>query len=370
MLWWAVTAAELKKSRRWQIPCEKNAPEENPSLLHPTFPKIQAMEGFDWKNQEPEQIRAFKPKYHLTMGTQTLNLSELYLMDKNYADRIVYRKRIILDHHDIVIGVSNVQRVSPALRELYTWLLGIYLPKRYPTMFKVHQEGGLGADTRHDTFYENLVTGERFPSLKTQDLDPVRILENIGHTIDEDLFFLMEEENSSDPKYVLEGYVCVNPGGFNPASKLGKRLADIHGPVPNYGEKMEMSMDRFFKRLEVGQYVKRHNWTINTNEELFQSGIGENHAHEGDKVEELKSIDVGKTFLRSERQTLHRLPSSRAIVFGFKTYLYSVRQIKEEGLGVQLAEAIEGIHAGSVPKMYFYKRGPAWGPAVKRYLRS
>jgi len=89
---------------------------------------------------------------------------------------------------------------------------------------------------------------------------------------------------------MLEAFVSVNPGGFNPASKLGKSLAAIHTPVPKYGEKMETSMDRFFKRLEIGKYVKRYKWTINTNKELFQSGAETNHAGEGEKVEELKLI--------------------------------------------------------------------------------
>ena len=77
-----------------------------------------------------------------------------------------------------------------------------------------------------------------------------------------------------------------------------------------------------------------------------------------------------QTFLRSERQTLHRLPESKAIVFAFHTYLYPIREIKEEGSGEELATAIDGLKQGSVPGMHFYKRGAVWGKAVKNYLRS
>jgi hypothetical protein len=77
-----------------------------------------------------------------------------------------------------------------------------------------------------------------------------------------------------------------------------------------------------------------------------------------------------QTYLRCERQTLHRLPRSKAVVFAFKTYMYSLRQIKEEGLGEELAQAIEGLKAGSVPEIHFYKRGDVWETAVKAYLRS
>jgi len=74
--------------------------------------------------------------------------------------------------------------------------------------------------------------------------------------------------------------------------------------------------------------------------------------------------------LRSERQTLYRLPESQALVFAFKTYLYPLKDIKDEGLGHELAEAIDGLKVGNAPQMHFYKRGAVWGEAVKRYLRS
>lgn len=48
----------------------------------------------------------------------------------------------------------------------------------------------------------------------------------------------------------------------------------------------------------------------------------------------------------------------------------SVRDIKLEGLGDDLADAIDGLKSGNVPGMDIYKRGPVWGEAVKDYLRS
>jgi hypothetical protein len=67
---------------------------------------------------------------------------------------------------------------------------------------------------------------------------------------------------------------------------------------------------------------------------------------------------------------LHRLPNTKALVFSFKTYLYPLREIKEEGLGEELAKAIDGLKEGSVPAMHFYKRGVVWGEAVKAFLRT
>lgn len=67
---------------------------------------------------------------------------------------------------------------------------------------------------------------------------------------------------------------------------------------------------------------------------------------------------------------MHRLPGSKALVFAFHTYTYLVHQIRDEGLGEDLAIAIDGLKTGNVPGMHAYKRGNYWGEAVKEFLRS
>lgn len=67
---------------------------------------------------------------------------------------------------------------------------------------------------------------------------------------------------------------------------------------------------------------------------------------------------------------LYRLPNTKAIVFSFKTYMYPLKEIRDEGLGEELASAIEGLKDGSVPQMNVYKRGVVWGETVKAYLRG
>ena len=142
-------------------------------------------------------------------------------------------------------------------------------------------------------------------------------------------------------------------------------------------------MDRYFSKLEPGKSVTRKNWSISIDTPLYASparldsgldGPGDMHLYEGQEVEPLKSIEPEKCFLRVERQTLYRLPKSRAIVFAFKTYLYGLVDIKEgkygKGKAEELAEAVDGLKGGSVPATHFYKRGVVWGEAVKRYLRS
>lgn len=289
-------------------------------------------------------------------------------MDKTYAERMAYRRRIIDEQGEHVVNVNDDVRIRPAVFELYRFLMGTYLPLRFPQVFKLHETV---YSSGPEYMLENKVTGSVMPAKPSDYLETEQHLSILGRTVDEDFLFLLPEEGGGDdPKYVLEAYVTVCPSGFDPAEKIGKRLAAIHTPVPGYSSKLEGSMDRFFSKLEVGKYVRRVNWAITTNTELFAAGKGTTHAHKGDQVEELDEIDVDTTFVRCERQTLHRLPNTKALVFAFHTYLYPIKQIKDEGGGEDLANAIDGLKEGSVPEMHFYKRGVVWGEAVKKYLRS
>ncbi|KAL1987915.1 hypothetical protein VTN96DRAFT_1899 [Rasamsonia emersonii] len=351
------------------------------TLKAPDFPPIEPLENFDWKTTEPLKIRPFKPKYHLTMALETLNPSELIPMDKTYKDRIAYRRSLLNQYHDTVVAVNNEAdpRIRAAVKELYTFLMGTYLPGRYPTMFRLHHTA---FETGKAEMLENLVTGEIYPAELTALTSTIRALETLLKNIDEDFLILLpettqngqtkqKEGQDSNVKYILEAFATCYPAGFNPRQKLGKRLAEIHAPVPGYADKLEKSMDRFFEKIEVGKYVKRVNWSIAIDAELF-SAFGGLHSAEGEKLEPIKpgELDLDTTFLRCERQTLHRLPRSKALVFAFHTYTYPIREIKEEGLGEELATAIDGLKEGSTPQIHFYKRGPVWGEAVKAYLRS
>ncbi|KAG5982128.1 hypothetical protein E4U43_006489 [Claviceps pusilla] len=84
----------------------------------------------------------------------------------------------------------------------------------------------------------------------------------------------------------------------------------------------------------------------------------------------LAGVASRKTFLRVELQTLTRLPRTQAIVFSFKTYMYSLGEIKDDGSGPHVADAIEGLKLGNAPDMWRYKSAVRWGKPVCEYLRS
>jgi hypothetical protein len=193
------------------------------------------------------------------------------------------------DHPDIAIQASPA--IKPAVDELYSWLVTTYLPTRFPKMYTLYGSGLL-----------NHATAQILPSQPA--LDPIKTFELLGENLEDDFLILLPSEDGDG--YKLQGYVTCFPAGFNTKEKFGLKLRDIHKPVPGYKEKLELSMDRTFDRLEVGKVVKRSNaspqcpqektmlinmkWSISTHERLYAASGG-NHLYAGEEVVE-EEIDI------------------------------------------------------------------------------
>ena len=139
--------------------------------------------------------------------------------------------------------MGSIPMGHSAVQEVYSYLIKDYLPSRYPTIFSLTQNG---------QFLSNAVTGLTVPVTPSE--DPVSALKVIGETIEDDIFLLHQTPEG----HRCVAFLCCFPSGFDPSTKLGKVLKDIHAPVPSY-EKIGASMERFFSRLEVGKSVKRVN---------------------------------------------------------------------------------------------------------------
>lgn len=357
---------------------------------------------FDWSTKEKIVNACFRPTYHLTMGKknpsiyrcritnlppalQTCTLTEFIDIDKTYRERILLRRQIIKDEFANVIEANPVG--TPAVHELYSWIFNIYLPKRYPTMFAFSRKG----------YLLNKVFNEFIPL--TPPIDPRECLQILGSHIDNDFLILLPEPDPNATltriiptptpphPYHMHAYVLCFPSGFSTPKKFGIPLAAVHTPVPGYAAKLEKSMDRFFSMLVPGKIVRRTNWAVQDDSVLFK--VDKNHmiptlspgsmaptTHEPSAAELKEWEEKGRKIkpeecvLRSERQTLHRLEETGALVFAFKTLMYPLPDIKGTPMAEEMAEAVEGLWKGSVPAMAVYKRGVIWGQKVVEYLRA
>lgn len=247
--------------------------------------------GFDWSTTAPPLLRPWRPVYHISMGLQAASPTELVLIDRNYKDRILLRRLLLREHASTCMGSLDAvqmqcyrneerqreagkgllkrhqqhplaKQARAAVVELYEYLLAEYLPQRYPRLFSQDRASGE---------FVNHVTGARFPLSRTagddEGADTLEALRTIGETIEDDCFLVCQ----TDAGHVTVAFVCCFPAGFDPGEKLGRVLADIHGPVPAF-EKIGRSMERFFGRLDVEKSVKRVNWSVMTQPECSFRG--------------------------------------------------------------------------------------------------
>lgn len=162
-------------------------------------------------------------------------------IDQDYLERITQRRGIIAEHPGAVRGC--IAGGEKAVHELYSYLVYDYLPVRFPEIFTLSDD---------HTVLTNHITNKSFPTTPPQDSS--RALQILGETVEEELFLLLDTPDG----HRLFAVMCCFPSGFEPMEKLGKTLNEIHGPVPAY-EKIGPSMERFFKKLDVGKSVKRAN---------------------------------------------------------------------------------------------------------------
>lgn len=166
---------------------------------------------------------------------ETTHVSELIEMDRNYLERINLRKKLIAEHTEDVLAAVGVSK--PAVDEFYTWLVGNYLPTRFPTMFCLQ----CNPDTQLTELFSH-ATGEHYSlTPKPQPKDSLAVL---GGLVEDDLLFLLPARDGDG--YELKAFVTCFPNGFNTRKKLNMKLRDIHTPVPSYKEKLQLSMDRWF----------------------------------------------------------------------------------------------------------------------------
>ncbi len=125
--------------------------------------------------------------------------------------------------------------------------------------------------------------------------------------VQEDLCVMAERDGAS---CLVAGAVHF-PSHWRLGEKMGLPMARIHGPVRHYAAELERRADRFFARLAPGRIVVRRNVSVHDHDDLFRPEPPETY--------EDFDGDFGRLWLRSERQTLRRLPTSGAILFTIKT---------------------------------------------------
>ena len=139
-------------------------------------------------------------------------------------------------------------------------------------------------------------------------------IELAGRLVAEDLM-LMERRPEG---WVLTAACLCFPSRWALADKLGRRMEEIHAPVPGLNDRLAPKISQFFDKLAPGKLVARMNSAIMDDPELHQPP---SFAALRTPPPPVDAASAGeRLLLRMERQTLRRLPETGAVVFTIKTH--------------------------------------------------
>jgi hypothetical protein len=233
------------------------------------------------------------------MGTRGLDPADWLIADED-RDRDLVRKQVLLGerHHEVFAALD-----TPAVGAASVEVLELVLA----------------------------ATGtEVVPS----DLHP---LDAAGRLVQEDLCLMVLRDGGPH----LDAASLCFPSYWRLSDKLGRPMADVHGPVAHYADELAAKVDTFLQRLRPERPVWRRNWSIHDDPSYFLP----------DPTPPRDVRPPDGLFIRSERQTLRRLIATNVVLFTIRTQQVPLAVLEgRPDVARGLAVAIE-----------------AWSPALRAY---
>ncbi len=240
----------------------------------------------------------------LAMGTRALD-DGLFVVDADFERDLALKEDLLATRHEEVFAALDTPAVHAASTEVLTLTRSVR-PQPADSRLAAHGSG----------------------------LHP---LDAAGRAVQEDLCVLVLRDGAPH----LDAASLCFPSYWRLADKLGRPLADVHGPVPHYADELAAKVNGFLGRLAPGRMVWRRNWSIHDDPAYFLPIP--TRPREVDAPDGL--------FLRSERQVLRRLESADAVLFTIRTQQVALAAVAERpDIARQLADAIAG-----------------WSPALASY---
>lgn len=293
-------------------PQEKKKPQQMPKATPLMITPEQV------KNWDDRPWRPFRWPYHQTMSIFKLDINHWLDMDKYYWHYIQEKQRIWHTY-----GRENIDWLpesEDACLELME-IVADHMIERYPLLFTV-----LSDKKEKGKIVRNELTKEILDMTHPLKEHPLMYVTKMAK---EDFYVVLK--NPKDGLHYLVAAAVPFPGGsFGINNKIGKHLDVIHDDVPYYHEKLKKSMERWFEKLDEFSPVERASWYITWDHKLKVNNIYQLPKFVPNLETDMKSTDPSDFNVRVERQTLRRLPRSRAIIFTNHPIFYSIDEMKDE----------------------------------------
>lgn len=242
-----------------------------------------------------------EPRIANPPGLMPLAPAAWFRLDGDFPAQMAIRDALVAETPETVLALDAEGRA--ALEELWPRLLA-FLPALEG--YAVRD----GAVTRPD--------GAIVP------LDRTAPMATLARLVADDICLMVPAPSG---EYRLAGAALCFPSRWSLAEKMGKAMVAIHAPVPDYDDVLARRVARVFDALRPDRPLWRINWLIHTDPALYQPPSRTPQV-------------TGRFYLRTERQTLTRLPGTGAIVFGIKTSITPVEALSPaEAAGLATATA-------------------------------
>jgi len=224
--------------------------------------------------------------YHVSAGArlpgvQPLDPGAWLLRDEAFAAQMAERDRLLTDH------LSDVVAMDPSAEAAARELLDLVLAQVYP---------GCGPVVRR-------ADGVRVA------VDRAAAMRTLGRLVQEDFCILQKYGD----EHVLSAAVLCFPASWSLSEKFMRPLIRIHAPVPDYDSGIARRVQRLFDGVRVGQPLWRFNLLRYADPALHQPRV--------EAAPRDRTAAANRAYLRSERQTILRLPETSAVVFGIHTFV-------------------------------------------------
>lgn len=294
----------LSGSRQWL--CRVLSRKALPDYAKLTgVPAPKPLYNFDAARARP--YRPFRWEYHQNMSLSEFEPNWWIELESTYLSTIAQRKKLYADHGKLII--DELEGSREASRECMEMVIQ-YICQRYPNQFRYNDWTGV---------FTNEILHTRVDTTTIHPL--IFLLEHVPED-----FFIVQEDPLTGLYRMTAGIAC-SAIGWNISHKIGKPLGEIHDPVPDYKEKMALSVDRYFSKLSCDKPIQRGAWSLEVGEPLFFQKDSPKWHHRSRQDPDLLMSDI---FLRVDWQTLRRLPRSRAIVFNFKALFTPITDFRRE----------------------------------------
>lgn len=292
-------------------------------------------------------------QFEMTLGTRPLGNAQLIEVDTHYRAEIAQREAILAEEHGYYFQALPG---SEAAQWETIELVLTAMTRDYPDHFQLERQGDRW--TWHNQLLDQRVTFRLGDPASL----PHAPLDWLGRQVQEDLLIM----DTNDPECPLvAGQLCF-ASRWSLGEKMGLSAMLIHGPVPEYAQRIGKPVDMLMNRLKPDRPVWRINWSMHACPDL---NLAPKHGAYQDAQKLLVTAQNAgeRCFYRVERQTLSKLPRSNAVLFGIHSYLASVGELSANPVW---AQRMLGILRTSPPSFIRYKGLLSYLEPLTTYLQA